>query len=79
MIFLAVTCEDFRIDIAHEQSFKYLQAKQYDHNSRKRRLIITDSNVPITYSENKTEYITLSMADGDDNYANVSCPFEDDG
>ena len=76
---MAVTCEDFRIDIAHEQSFKYLQAKQYDHNSRRRRLIITDSNVPITYSEDKTEYITLSMADGDDNYANVSCPFEDDG
>lgn len=26
--------EDFRIDISHEQSFRYLQAKQYDHNSR---------------------------------------------
>lgn len=76
---MAVTCEDFRIDIAHEQSFKYLQAKQYDHNSRKRRLIITDSNVPITYSEDRKEYITLSMSKGDNNYANVSCPFEDDG
>ena len=76
---MAVTCEDFRIDIAHEQSFKYLQAKQYDHNSRKRRLIITDSNIPITYSENRTEYITLSLSLGNDNYSNTSCPFGEDG
>ena len=76
---MAVTCEDFRIDIAHEQSFKYLQAKQYDHNSRKRRLIITDSNIPITYSDARTEYITLSLSLGNDNYSNTSCPFGEDG
>lgn len=76
---MATIIEDFRIDIAKVQSFKYLQAKQYDHISRKRKLIITDSNVPITYSNDRHEYIVMSMLDGGDNYANVQCPFEDDG
>lgn len=76
---MATIIEDFRIDIAKIQSFKYLQAKQYDHISRKRKLIITDSNIPITYSNDRHEYIVLSMLDGNDNYANVQCPFEDDG
>ncbi|MCI8454150.1 MAG: hypothetical protein HFE84_06000 [Lachnospiraceae bacterium] len=74
---MAVTCEDFVIDIAHKQSFRYLQAKQYDHNSRKRRLIITDSNQPIPYKG--TEYIVFSMYLNGENYSNTSCPFEADG
>lgn len=76
---MAVTCEDFVIDIAHDQSFKYLQAKQFDHNSRKKRLIITNSNVPIQYSSTRSEYITLSLSINGDNYSNTSCPFENDG
>lgn len=76
---MAVTLEDFRIDIAKVQSFKYLQTKQFDHNSRKRRLIITDSNIPIKYSDERSEYITLSLSINGDNYSNTSCPFEDDG
>ena len=74
---MATICEDFRIDVAHEQSFKYLQAVQYDHNSRKRRLIITDSNIPITFQG--TEYIVFSMDKDGTNYSNTSCPFEEDG
>lgn len=74
---MASICEDFRIDVAHEMSFKYLQAVQYDHNSRKRRLIITDSNIPIHFKG--TEYIIFSMSKNGNNYANVSCPFESDG
>ena len=76
---MATVCEDFIIDVSHEQSFKYLQAKQFDHNSRKRRLIITDSNVPIQYSNERTEYITLSLSINGNNYSNTSCPFESDG
>lgn len=76
---MAVTVEDFRIDIAKVQSFKYLQAKQFDHNSRRRRLIITDSNIPIKYSDTRSEYITLSLSINGDNYSNTSCPFESDG
>ena len=76
---MVVTCEDFVIDIAHDQSFKYLQAKQFDHNSRKKRLIITNSNVPIQYSSTRSEYITLSLSINGDNYSNTSCPFENDG
>ena len=41
---------DFKIDVSKKQSFKYLLAKQYDHNSRSRRLIITDDNVPIIFT-----------------------------
>lgn len=71
------TIEDFRIDISHEQSFRYLQAKQYDHNSRIRRLIITDNNVPITFSGK--ELIVLSLYINGNNYSNTTCPFGDDG
>jgi len=71
---VATVCEDFRIDVSHEQSFKYLQAVQYDHNSRKRRLIITDSNVPISFKG--TEYIVFSMNKDGKNYSNTSCQFE---
>ena len=76
---MAITCEDFKIDVAKTQSFKYLQAKQFDHNSRKRRLIITDSNIPIKYSDDRSEYITLSLYINGRNYSNTSCPFESDG
>ena len=69
--------EDFRIDISHEQSFKYLQAKQYDHNSRVRRLVITDNNIPITFKG--TEVIALSLEINGENYSNTTCPFDDDG
>lgn len=71
------TIEDFRIDIAHEQSFKYLQAKQFDHNSRVRRLIITDNNIPITFTGR--ELIMLSLYINGDNYSNTTCLFRDDG
>lgn len=69
--------EDFRIDISHEQSFRYLQAKQFDHNSRIRRLIITDNNVPIVFTGK--ELIDLSLYINGDNYSNTSCSFRDDG
>ena len=69
--------EDFRIDISHEQSFKYLQAKQYDHNSRVRRLVITDNNIPITFKG--IEVIALSLEINGENYSNTTCPFGDDG
>ncbi|MCI8661529.1 MAG: BppU family phage baseplate upper protein [Lachnospiraceae bacterium] len=76
---MPITIEDFRIDVAKVQSFKYLQAKQFDNNSRKRRLIITDSNIPIQYSDDRSEYITLSLSLNGDNYSNTSCSFEADG
>ena len=69
--------EDFRIDISHEQSFRYLQAKQYDHNSRVRRLIITDNNIPLSYSGK--ELIALSLYINGDNYSNTTCNFREDG
>lgn len=69
--------EDFRIDISHEQSFRYLQAKQFDHNSRIRRLIITDNNIPIPLT-NK-ELVTLSLWINGENYSNTTCPFREDG
>lgn len=69
--------EDFRIDISHEQSFRYLQAKQYDNNSRSRRLIITDNNIPITYNGN--ELIVLSLWINGENFSNTTCLFGDDG
>lgn len=69
--------EDFRIDISHEQSFRYLQAKQFDHNSRTRRLIITDNNIPIVFTGK--ELIDLSLYINGENYSNTSCPFKDDG
>lgn len=69
--------EDFRIDIAQEQSYKYIQAKQYDHNSRMRRLIITENNIPKSFTGQ--EYIELSMWDNGDNYANEPCTFQEDG
>lgn len=72
---MAVICEDFRIDVAHEQSFKYLQSVQYDQKSRKRRLIITDSNIPVKFSG--SEYIVFSMEKDGDNYSNTSILFED--
>lgn len=71
------TIEDFRIDISHEQSFRYLQAKQFDNNSRIRRLIITDNNIPISLTGK--ELIDLSLYVDGDNYSNTSCPFGDDG
>ena len=67
----------FRIDISHEQSFRYLQAKQYDHNSRVRRLIITDNNIPLSYSGK--ELIALSLYINGDNYSNTTCNFREDG
>ena len=72
---MAVICEDFRIDVAHEQSFKYLQSVQYDQKSRKRRLIITDSNIPVKFSG--SEYIVFSMEKDGNNYSNTSILFED--
>lgn len=71
------TIEDFRIDISHEQSFRYLQAKQFDNNSRIRRLVITDNNIPISLTGK--ELIDLSLYVDGDNYSNTSCPFGDDG
>lgn len=69
--------EDFRIDLSHIQSFKYLQAKQYDHNSRKRRLILTDNNIPLFLKG--TEIIILSLYGDGKNYSNTTCAFGDDG
>ena len=69
--------EDFRIDISHEQSFRYLQAKQFDHNSRIRRLIITDNNIPLKFTGK--ELIGLSLYINGNNYSNTTCPFGDDG
>lgn len=69
--------EDFRIDISHEQSFRYIQAKQYDHNSRTRRLVITDSNIPIPLTGK--ELITLSLKINGNNYSNTTCNFGEDG
>ena len=69
--------EDFRIDLSHIQSFKYLQAKQYDHNSRKRRLILTDNNIPLFLKG--TETIVLSLYGDGKNYSNTTCAFGDDG
>lgn len=74
---MAYISEDLVIDISRPQSFRYLQAKQYDHNSRERRLIITNSGIPIKLDG--TEYITLSLSLKGDNYSNTSCPFKDDG
>ena len=69
---------DFTIDVGKQQSFKYLWAKQYDHNSRRYRLVITNQNVPLALTGK--EYIVLSLEDsGGDNYSNTSCPFGDDG
>lgn len=69
--------EDFRIDISHEQSFRYLQAKQFDHNSRTRRLIITDNNIPSSFTGK--ELITLSLWFNGENYSNTTCLFGNDG
>lgn len=74
---LNITVEDFRIDISHEQSFKYLQAKQFDSNSRKRRLIITDNNIPLSFTGK--ELVTLSLSINGDNYSNTTCLFGEDG
>lgn len=74
---MAYTTVDLYIDIANEQSFRYLQAKQYDHNSREVRLIITDRNYPIEFTGK--EYITLSMSLDGDNYSNTVCNFKEDG
>ena len=74
---LQIAVEDFRIDIAHEQSFKYLQSKQYDNNSRIRRLIITQNNVPIQFTGK--ELITLALSYNGDNYSNTTCKFGEDG
>ena len=69
---------DFTIDVGKKQSFKYLWAKQYDHNSRRYRLVITNQNVPLALTGK--EYIVLSLEDsGGNNYSNTSCPFGDDG
>ena len=68
---------DFKIDVSKKQSFKYLLAKQYDHNSRSRRLIITDDNVPIIFTGK--ELITLSLSINGDNYSNTTCQFGEDG
>lgn len=74
---LNISVEDFRIDISKEQSFKYLQAKQYDNNSRKKRLIITDNNIPLMLSGK--ELVTLSLSLDGDNYSNTTCQFGEDG
>lgn len=68
---------DFRIDVSKKQSFKYLLAKQYDNNSRSRRLIITDDNIPIMFTGK--ELITLSLSANGDNYSNTTCQFGEDG
>lgn len=69
---------DFTIDVGKQQSFKYLWAKQYDNNSRRYRLVITNQNVPLELTGK--EYIVLSLEDSSgDNYSNTSCPFGDDG
>lgn len=69
---------DFTIDVGKQQSFKYLWAKQYDHNARRYRLVITNQNVPLALTGK--EYIVLSLEDsGGNNYSNTSCPFGDDG
>ena len=69
---------DFTIDVGKQQSFKYLWAKQYDHNSRRYRLVITNQNVPLALTGK--EYIVLSLEDSGGNiYSNTSCPFGDDG
>lgn len=69
---------DFTIDVGKQQSFKYLWAKQYDHNSRRYRLVITNQNVPLALTGK--EYIVLSLEDSSgNNYSNTSCPFGDDG
>lgn len=69
---------DFTIDVGKQQSFKYLWAKQYDHNARRYRLVITNQNVPLALTGK--EYIVLSLEDSSGkNYSNTSCPFGDDG
>lgn len=69
---------DFTIDVGKQQSFKYLWAKQYDHNARRYRLVITNQNIPLALTGK--EYIVLSLEDsGGNNYSNTSCPFGDDG
>ena len=69
---------DFTIDVGKQQSFKYLWAKQYDHNARRYRLVITNQNVPLALTGK--EYIVLSLEDSSgNNYSNTSCPFGDDG
>lgn len=69
--------EDFIVDIAHEQSYRYLQAIQYDHNSRTRRLIITNNNIPLPLT-NK-DLVTLHLWFNGKNYSNTTCLFREDG
>lgn len=68
--------EDFKIDISHKMSFKYILAKQFDHNSRVKRLVITDNNIPLNFTGN--ELVTLSLSINGDNYSNTTCQFGED-
>lgn len=67
--------EDFIIDVSHELSFRYIKAKQFDHNSRSRRLIITNNNVPIQFTGKELITLTISI---NGEIVNVTCPFGDD-
>lgn len=63
-----------KLDISNDQSYVYLKCKQYDHNSRRYKLIFTDRNIPIQPKEK--DLVTVNMLRAGEKYADTVCTYE---
>lgn len=63
-----------KLDVAHEQSYIYLKCKQYDHNSRIYRLILTNEHIPIILAG--TELVTVHIKRADGTYIDDVCQWK---
>ncbi len=53
-----------KLDVAQEQSYIYLKCKQYDHNSRIYKLILTNEHIPILLTGKELVTVHITRADG---------------
>lgn len=65
-----------KLDVAHEQSYIYLKCKQYDHNSRIYKLILTNKHIPIPLAG--TELVTVHITRADGTYIDDVCTWENE-
>lgn len=63
-----------KLDVAHEQSYIYLKCKQYDHNSRIYKLILTNEHIPIILAG--TELVTVHIQRNDGTYVDDVCQWQ---
>lgn len=65
-----------KLDVAQEQSYIYLKCKQYDHNSRIYKLILTNEHIPILLTGKELVTVHITRADG--TYIDDVCKWENE-